>query len=424
MDSIIHKNVASLFLYSGIFFIVLSCSTVETSGDETLSTKQLLLADQVLSNLKKSQMSLDNKDYGSALSYIDSADAVIPDLAFAHFMRGLVYDQLNRLEDAETSYNNTLSIDSTFRDAWFRLGNNALAAEQYSKAVEYFKKEQGLYPRPEVLIKLAVSYANVYKPDSAQVVLQEAVKMDSVNAEARMLLGKILKDNGEVEEALKNMENAIRLDSTNLDYQITLGTFLFNLGQSKQAIAYLESAIQVNKWDFSAHYNLGHALIREGRKPEGEKYLAIADTLQSINARIGFLRTNLRSKPESLSDWTKLGYLLQSVENYSDAFQVFNIVSFLRPENLEVRENLAFLKLARTDTVGAIQEYRDILQEDPSRANTWFNVGVIYVSMGKFEAARHAWGKTLEQNPNDATAAMLIERLSKVDISSIFDPLN
>ena len=155
-------------------------------------------------------------------------------------MRGLIYDDLNRLEDAQASYDKALSIEPNFKDAWYRLGNNALAREQYSKAVEYFQKERSLYPRSEVLIKLGIAYANVYKPDSSQVVLLEAIRMDSLASEAYMLFGKLLKDNGEIEKAERYMSLAIELDPSNLDYQLTLGALLFNLGQIERAISYLE----------------------------------------------------------------------------------------------------------------------------------------------------------------------------------------
>ena len=417
------KSFLRPFLFLCAIFFLLNCSSSNKNSNHELSSEQLLTADRILSNLKKSQMSLDVRDFDLALAYVDSAESFIPDLAFTHFMRGLIYDELNRLEDAQASYDKVLSIDPNFKDAWYRLGNNALAREQYSKAVEYFQKERSLYPRSEVLIKLGIAYANVYKPDSSQVVLLEAIRMDSLASEAYMLFGKLLKDNGEIEKAERYMSLAIELDPSNLDYQLTLGALLFNRGQIEQAISYLESAIKVNKWDYSAHYNLGRALIRLGQQSEGEKYLATADTLQMVSARIGFLKTNLRSKPDNLSDWIKLGYTLQSVENLEEAYQVFKIVQFLNPEDLAVRENIAYLSLARRDTVGAIREYQKILKQDSTRANTWFNVGVVYGSLGKLEAAKNAWQKTLEYNPNDTTAAKLIERLSKIDLLSIFEPL-
>ena len=90
------------------------------------------------------------------------------------------------------------------------------------------------------------------------------------------------------------------------------------------------------------------------------------------------------------------------------------IVDHLDPNNLDVKQNLAFLAISNEDTVSSIKYYQNILSSDNSKSDIWFNLGLIYAYQGKFNSAEKCWKKTIEINPNDKTAIKYLESLSKV----------
>ena len=393
-------------------FLFFSCS--QNYDKNSLSNEEFIKAQKIISFLEKSQINLSKGNYQSSLNFADSALYVDKNLVYPIFVKGMIYEDLNQYDIADSLYNSVLEKVPNFRSANFNLGNIALAKGEYSKAVKHFKKEEESFSTPDVLIKLGVSYANIYEIDSALVVLEKSIDIDSLASEAFILMGKIYRDNGDIQKAKMYMRKALNIHPDNWDYQLNFGTLLFKIGDLNESLFYLNNVVNVNKWHYASHYNLGQLLLRLGKNEEADKYLLRADTLQQVNTRIGFFQENLISNPENISDWLNMGIALQSIENYSEAYEVFKIVDHLDPNNLDIKQNLAFLAISNEDTVSTIKYYQKILSNDNSKSDIWFNLGLIYAYQGKFNRAEKCWKKTIEINPNDKTAIKYLESLSKV----------
>ena len=61
--------------------------------------------------LLEAQRAYERGAYGMALALSDSAEAYAPDLADLHFLRGVVYTQLNQLLVAQAAYETVLELD-------------------------------------------------------------------------------------------------------------------------------------------------------------------------------------------------------------------------------------------------------------------------------------------------------------------------
>lgn len=393
-------------------FLFFSCS--ETHEKNSLSNEQFIKAQKIISFLEQSQMNLSKGNYQSSINFVDSALYIDKNLVYPIFVKGMIYEDLNQYDIADSLYNKVLEKVPNFRSANFNLGNIALARGEYSKAVKHFKKEEEIYSSSDVLIKLGVAYANIYEIDSALVVLEKSINIDSLASEAFMLMGKIYRDNGDIQKAKMFMRKGLDINPDNWDYQLNFGTLLFKMGNLNESLFYLNNVVNVNKWHYASHYNLGQLLLRMGKNEDADKYLLRADTLQQVNTRIGFYQENLTSNPDNISDWLNMGIALQSIENYTEAYEVFKIVDHLDPNNLDVKQNLAFLAISNEDTVSSIKYYQNILSNDNSKSDIWFNLGLIYAYQGKFNSAEKCWEKTIEINPNDNTAIKYLESLSKV----------
>ena len=406
-----------------IFFSILlmSCSQKFDEDTKQLTNQQFLIAQQISSFLEKSQLNLNKGNYQSAINHVDSAFNINNNLVYPIFLKGMIYEELNQFNIADSLYKKVLTQIPTFRNAYLNLGNIALARGEYVNAVKYFKLEKENKLTSKVLIKLGIAYANVYEVDSALAVLKEATNIDSMASEAFMLIGKINRDNGDMDNALSFMKKAIEIQPDNWDYQLNFGTLLFKIGDLKNSLKFLENTVRINKWHYASHYNLGQLLLRLDRNEEAEKYLLRADTLQQTNKRIGFFQENLKSNPQNISDWLKMGIALQSIENWNEAYEVFKIVDHLDPDNLDVKQNLAFLAISNQDTISGIKYYQKILSKDNSKSDIWFNLGLMYSYQGKFSAAKKCWIQALEINPNDLTALEYLESLSKLKKLPFYD---
>ncbi len=84
-------------------------------------------------------------------------------------------------------------------------------------------------------------------------------------------LGLALRQQGKVEEAIKNFQKAIEINPKYaLAYQ-NLGHALHNQGKVEEAIKNFQKAIEINPEDDWAYYSWGHALRQQGKLEEAIK---------------------------------------------------------------------------------------------------------------------------------------------------------
>ena len=189
-------NFKILLVVAILFF---SCS--ERYDSDSLSDEEFINAQKIITLLEKSQINLSRGNYQSSITFVDSALSIDKNLIYPVFVKGMIYEDLNQFDVADSLYKRVLKKVPNFRSANFNLGNIALAKGEYSNAVKYYKNEEKNYSTPDVLTKLGVAYANIYEIDSALVVLQKSISIDSLASEAFMLIGKIYRDNGDIKKA-------------------------------------------------------------------------------------------------------------------------------------------------------------------------------------------------------------------------------
>ncbi len=399
--------------------MVLGCETSEEKEELTLD--ELKTAEKILSFLNLAQEALDEGRYNVALSQIDSAEIYGRYLAGVHYFRGLILDQLNRFQDSEIAYSEALRINPSFHGAWFNMGNNALGLDQFNKALKNYTNELKEYPRAEVYEKIAVTHANLYESEKAMENVLKAVSLDSLYAPAYFLLGRINRDEGKIEDALINLRKANKLDPENHEYIYELGALLLRSGSVDESINYLYSAHQNMKWHYGSHYNLGQALVRIGRESEGRKLLVRADSLQELESLTARYLQRTRERPENQNDWGNLANVFRRMGRLNEASQAYKVALSLGPNDLELRNTVAYLSLVTGDTTGALWHYRRLLEQDHTRADTWFNLGIIQVSRGEFGSARRSWENVLRLDPGDSTTSQFLRKLPKSTFLEILE---
>jgi cytochrome c-type biogenesis protein CcmH/NrfG len=301
------------------------------------------------------------------------------------------------------------------------MGNNALSLDQFNKALVNYTNELKEHPRSEVYEKIAITHANLYESEETMENVLEALKLDSLYAPAYVLLGRIYRDEGKIEDALKNLRKAHKLDPENYEYVYELGALLFRSGSIEESINYLSSARQNMQWHYGSHYNLGQALVQMGRDREGRQFLVRADSLQELESLTARFLQRTRERPENQADWGNLANIFRRMGKLSEATKAYKIALSLGPNDIELRNTVAYLSLVTGDTTGAVWHYRRLLEEDNTKVDTWFNLGIIQVSRGEFGAARRSWENVLRLAPEDSTTSQFLRKLPKSTFLEILE---
>lgn len=398
-------------LLAGCAIVILFTGCRSDSEDEVQAQSRESVDQATVQALVRSQQALRQGEFRAAMALADSAVASAPRLADAHFQQGRVLSELRRFDRAEEAYREVIALNPEYRGAWLNLGNNAYRQHEYRDALRYYRQEQENHPSAEVFTYMGRSYVALGEVDSAEQTYKQALNVDSAFNEAHARLGQLYEDEGELEEALTHSRQALRSEPDNPKYRYAVGTQLLQLDRPEEAVGYLEDVAEEMPWHQGAHYNLGQALIRLGRQSEGKELISKSDSLRTLESEIENLQARARNNPDDPRAWVELGDRLRQADRFEEAREVFSIAVYLAPQHPGLRNSFALLHAELGNDSAAVAHFNALLQQHPTFADGWFNLGVVYARRGDDERAEEAWERTLQYNPDHPRAASYLTKL-------------
>lgn len=390
------------------------CSSRQGDGRSVTALQRLTVDPKVGQFLIEAQRAYERGAYEMALAFSDSAEQYAPNLADIHFLRGVVYTQLNQLPIAQAAYEVVLELDPVYPGARYNMGLNAFRRGKLRDAITYYQAEREIEASSNLMLELGRAYAKLGEPDSARIAYEEALVLDSTNATIYMWLGQLYEELGDFEQALTYSRKGLRLRPDDLDYKYIIGSLLYRSGEVDEAVGYLEPVAAARPWHHGAQFNLGQVLMRLGREDDAQPYFARADSAQQMQQKINEAQETINRDPQLLDNWIELGTLLRQSGQLDLAVEAFKVATSLQPRNLFLQSNLALLMMESGDTEAAIRRYRAILGLDSTLADVWLNLGVAYANSDRKDEARAAWQQTLKYKPGHAAARAYLAQLDNL----------
>ena len=149
----------------------------------------------------------------------------------------------------------------------------------------------------------------------------DVVEKRQFNTRARIWLGKHFQDTGNRSEALRYFEEAVHLNSANAEAHYDLATVLLEEGRNDEAIGHFREALRLNPNDVSAHNNLALALQARGETDEA----------------IEHFREALRINPNHFNAHCNLAVALAAKGSMAEATQQIDAAIRLRPDSAAAR---------------------------------------------------------------------------------------
>lgn len=190
--------------------------------------------------------------------------------------RGLggILRKSGRPEEAIAAYRMALKADPRHAASRSALVNLLLELDQVGQAREVWKDAMALRP-PEVswTLDFASDQLKTGHYSTARQALEDLLSVNPKNARAHWMLGVLLFQLQDVNNALAHLRLSVAEDDTFAEAHYDLGLTLLQLDQLPEAIGHLQAATRL-KPDFAmANYNLGVALFMAKRLPEAEVYI-------------------------------------------------------------------------------------------------------------------------------------------------------
>ncbi|MBT8399860.1 MAG: tetratricopeptide repeat protein, partial [Rhodothermia bacterium] len=291
--------------------------------------------------IERASDALGRKNYRLGIAIVDSVVQSYPDLPDAHFVRGRLLFEMDRLGEAADAFRQVTAINPTYPGAFHNLGNAHFRDKKYREAVDAYLREAQSRPTARAWHAVGGAYWQLGLSDSSKAAYEKAVTLDDSYAPVHLSLTEWHEASGDYSEALRYAQRAAELEPNNVEYRYRLGVLLARNGQLDEAAKALEDVVRVRPWDFSALFNLGQTLQQLGRQAEARTVLARAEQTQMEQQEVNRLRGGARDFPENFEARIAYADALRKSGRVGESIDQYLIAEALRPNNLALRNNIA-----------------------------------------------------------------------------------
>jgi tetratricopeptide (TPR) repeat protein len=282
------------------------------------------------------------------------------------FVHGCALAQLGQLEEAASSFEESLSVGPSAEGArmsWINLGSCYQQLDRYSDAVVAFEHALAISPSDVSAIrgvatsfdamgrsKAAYSWAatglalELFDTDSGQAVARivQAIELDSSNWLATRLRGDIHLAVGEHEEAILMYQRVLELRPNDANTWTSLGTELVKVGRADEATACYNRALKADPSSPACLRNMGIDLLEHGLPADA---LAVYERAIAVDYENG-------------NAWYGKGVALYRLHRRPEAVEAFRRAVALLPDDTEI----------------------------------WKDLGTCLACLGRYREASEAWG--------------------------------
>jgi tetratricopeptide (TPR) repeat protein len=288
----------------------------------------------------------------------------------------------------------------------------ALASRQFDAAVKM--ATAAVFAAPEMgngWVALGQALMAGGRTTQAESAYREAIRLDGMNALARMGLGELRVATGRAEEALGEFELALKRQPSLVGAHLGLGNSLAVLGRNEDALACYERAISFRPRLPEGEFAAGFVLARMGKLKEAERryrralvlrpdFAAAWVNLGSMLREQGreayaeaALQRAVELRPDLIAGWINLGLLERERRRPKQAEDYLRKALALNPEQVETLVAWCQFRNAERDLPGAWGWLRWALARDPSHAEAANMQGILLHGEGNFDEAVAAFDR-------------------------------
>ena len=232
-------------------------------------------------------------------------------------------------------------------------------------------------------------------------------------------LANLLKDRGQLDEAVSNYDAAIALDPTYAFALCNRGVVLARLNRLDAALDSYDRAIAVNSGDALVYFNRASVLRSLGRTKEAlanfDRALALKPDYVESYCNRGNLLNELGRSEEALASYDRAieiqpnffeayfgrGTARQRLDRAEEALTDFDRALMLNPASADAQCNrgVALMKLRRWDA--ALDCLERAIALNPNMAEAHSNRGKLLAELRRYDAAVESFDRAIALHPHD-----------------------
>lgn len=316
----------------------------------------------------------------------------------ALYYSGMTFESQGKVSDAIERYKDAIGADASNLPAYYRLGKALFSSGKFAESLEvydYYLKQRS--DDPKVLFERGKALLELGNIEESEKMFKRVLEMEPDNLDALFALGAVLESEGKyqdalacydtvsatpskdsirlwanrgkvlfnqgmLDEALKCMNEALRLSESVLhgkelaNLRTDAGILNYHLGNYDAALKLFDSAISSSKKLLRPIVNKGNALFMLGKISEAheayddalkkdrnylyaisQKELAFYDE-GKYNDALEYAERMIMQFPTNILGWYAKGRALEGLGRHDDARKCFDKVISLEPDSQEARE--------------------------------------------------------------------------------------
>ncbi|GEM_PF-1683835 len=262
-------------------------------------------------------------------------------------------------------------------------------------AIKTYKKALKLTRGSSLLhLYVAQDYYDLGNDTLAVLYAKRALKLDSANVDARLILGNAYMITKEWEPSAAQYQKALSLDPGNPDIAMTLSGLYEILGLQDSALATLGRTMEITG-DPELEVQMAAALARARKYSEAmERYRSILGA-DSVNPRAA----------------SALAGLFEALEQPDSAISYYGLAELNAPDNLYLKRHSFNLYLHLNDYPAAISKARQMLELAPDDRNIRLQLARLYYQQNDRQNALEQFILLIQKDGGNTEALYTVARL-------------
>lgn len=374
-------------------------------------------------NLAKSQLATSKFD--EALISINNSIKLEPSSVDLYLDRAKIYVKLNMLQDAQADYLNAIKLDPQNPEIPVEYASFLSQTDAYSEAAKQYDAALELQPG-EISFLVDKSYLlqKAGDLDQAENTWKKVISFDDNNIIAHYNLAKLYEEKQNYNSAIEHYEKAISLQDENeisdIDAKIGLAFCLQKTKNYEKAKPLYQYIISKSPEDPISHFNLAKLLVEE------ENYLdAVSELQKSITNNFKPLKlayellveiytstndsSNLDKAYKDLLEVdrdnidARIAYatFLKNIGKTQEAINQFLVASTL-DKTTKSKLTLAKFLIEQNDLFGAVNQLQEYIKVFPENIEALDLLAKAYGDLKIHEQSINTYKKAISLKPNDS----------------------
>lgn len=219
------------------------------------------------------------KDYQGALGYLAHARELAPTDASLPYEFGVICVKLGLLGEARKAMEQAIKLAPDNPEYNLGMGTVLSFSHDPSEALPFLDKYHALRPSdPEGILKLGTTYFRMKDYEAAGKWLKQASVSETASAEAHYYLGRIARQEGQLDEAVAQLTQSVALKSDQPEVLAELGQVDMQLKKYAEAENLLDRALALDADSYPGNFGLLQLYARTGdarREAQSKRFDAI-----------------------------------------------------------------------------------------------------------------------------------------------------